>query len=233
MNVSTVCESILSKDDIPWEVLKRRGHESVRLLELTRFYLELQKDPHGPEVALFVHSLDANLSQKQYEKILLDELDECECSFTHGQISTYTYVRVFHPFISSACKFVSIGPIYYEYGSMVITFDNSESAVAAYEMLKESKYQNEGGKSILGKHTQSEVERALFYSVRILCFYSSNVADRESVHGGPRRASAAGLREREERRRPGAAAQAELQQAAQPKPGVRSVQRRTSLRVCR
>ena len=32
----TVNESVLSSDDIPWEVLKRRGHESVRLMELTR-----------------------------------------------------------------------------------------------------------------------------------------------------------------------------------------------------
>lgn len=72
-----MCESILSSDDIPWEVLKRRGQESVRLLELTRFYLELQKDPHGPEVALFVHSLEPNKSQKQYEKLLIDRLDKC------------------------------------------------------------------------------------------------------------------------------------------------------------
>ena len=71
-----VTETILSNDDIPWEVLKRRGHESVRLMELTRFYLELQKDPHGPEVAMFVGNLPANLSQKQYETLLMEFLDE-------------------------------------------------------------------------------------------------------------------------------------------------------------
>ena len=27
----------MANDDIPWEVLKRRGHESVRLMELTRY----------------------------------------------------------------------------------------------------------------------------------------------------------------------------------------------------
>ena len=33
-------------------------------------------------------------------------------------------------------RFTSIGPIYYEYGSMVITFDSSNFAVIAYEILK-------------------------------------------------------------------------------------------------
>jgi len=32
-----VTETVLANDDIPWEVLKRRGHESVRLMELTRY----------------------------------------------------------------------------------------------------------------------------------------------------------------------------------------------------
>ena len=41
-----------------------------------RFYLELRKDPHGPDVALFIGNLPANLSQKQYETILLEFLDE-------------------------------------------------------------------------------------------------------------------------------------------------------------
>lgn len=69
-------ESVLGKDDIPWEVLKRRGHESLRLMELTRFYLELKKDPHGPDVALFIGNMPPNLSQKQYETILCGFLDE-------------------------------------------------------------------------------------------------------------------------------------------------------------
>ena len=67
---------MLALDDIPWEVLKRRGHESVRLMELTRFYIELCKDPHGPDVTLFIGNLPANLSQRQYETILNEFLDE-------------------------------------------------------------------------------------------------------------------------------------------------------------
>ena len=46
-----------------------------------------------------------------------------------------------------------IGPIYYEYGSMVITFDNSESALNALDQLKVSKQEYEGGKKILGEST--------------------------------------------------------------------------------
>ena len=45
-------------------------------MELTRFYLQLKEDPHGPNVALFVGNLPPNLSQIQYEKILLDYLDD-------------------------------------------------------------------------------------------------------------------------------------------------------------
>ena len=40
-----------------------------------------------------------------------------------------------HVFLSEN-KFTSIGPIFYEYGSMVITFDSSHFAVIAYEILK-------------------------------------------------------------------------------------------------
>lgn len=93
-------------------------------MELTRFYLELQKDPHGPEVGMFIGNLPANLSQRQYETLLLDLLDE-------------------------GCKFSSIGPIYYEYGSMVITFDNSRASVQAYELLKSSYHEE---KKLLGKY---------------------------------------------------------------------------------
>ena len=80
-NIS-VTESVLNNDDIPWEVLKRRGFESVRLMELTRFYLQLKEDPHGPNVALFVGNLPPNLNEKQYETILLDYLDDGTPLFT-------------------------------------------------------------------------------------------------------------------------------------------------------
>ena len=43
---------------------------------------------------------------------------------------------------------LSLGPIYYEYGSMVITFNSSNSAVDAYETLKNRVYED---KNLLGK----------------------------------------------------------------------------------
>ena len=122
-----VTESVLNNDDIPWEVLKRRGFESVRLMELTRFYLQLKEDPHGPNVALFVGNLPPNLNQKQYETILLEYLDD-------GKPPLW-FAKQLKLFLSEN-KFTSIGPIFYEYGSMVITFDSSHFAVIAYEILK-------------------------------------------------------------------------------------------------
>lgn len=42
-----------------------------------------------------------------------------------------------------------MGPIYYEYGSMVITFQDSESACYAYELLKNCKCEDKD-KNLLG-----------------------------------------------------------------------------------
>ena len=60
-----------------------------------------------------------------------------------------------------------IGPIYYEYGSMVITFDNSESALNALDQLKVSKQEYEGGKKILG---ESAMCPHLFMMLSVLMF---------------------------------------------------------------
>ena len=47
-----------------------------------------------------------------------------------------TIINIVFCFFLSENKFTSIGPIFYEYGSMVITFDSSHFAVIAYEILK-------------------------------------------------------------------------------------------------
>ncbi len=102
-----------------------------------RFYLELKKDPHGPDVALFIGNLPANLSQKEYEKILGDFLQESR----------------------GAPSFSSVGPIYYEYGSMVVTFGNSEDAVIGYELLRVCSHEDKkllgegGGRSLRSRGT--------------------------------------------------------------------------------
>ena len=62
------------KDKI-WE-----SHERIIdfLTSAIRFYLELKKDPHGPETALFVGNMPPNLSQRQYEDSLLELLEDSE-----------------------------------------------------------------------------------------------------------------------------------------------------------
>ena len=63
----------------------------------------------------------------------------------------------------SGSRFASSGPIYYEYGSMVITFNNSESAVSAYEVLKNCSHEN---KKLLGEIISTHddiVERLIMY----------------------------------------------------------------------
>ena len=150
-------------------------------MELTRFYLELQKDPHGPEVGMFIGNLPANLSQRQYETLLLDLLDE-------------------------GCKFSSIGPIYYEYGSMVITFDNSRASVQAYELLKSSYHEE---KKLLGKYGFLLCK---FDSFGKSYFgFSDAVTNRETVHAPSHGMSSPSLRQWQKRRRTRVAAYFQLQ----------------------
>ena len=52
----------------------------MRLMELTRFYIQLVKDPHGPDVGLFIGNLPLNLSQRKYENIINEFLDESKSS---------------------------------------------------------------------------------------------------------------------------------------------------------
>lgn len=100
-----VTERVLSWNERPWEIMKQLGKDSIRQMELMRFYLQLKQDPHGPNLALFVGNLPPGLSQRNYEHILTE-------------------------FLGFENKFSSIGPIYYEYGSLVITYENASKAVS-------------------------------------------------------------------------------------------------------
>ena len=100
-----VSERVLSWNERPWEIMKQLAKDSIRQMELMRFYLQLKQDPHGPNVALYVGNLPLGLSQRNYEQILIETL-------------------------GSENKFSSIGPIYYEYGSLVITYENASKAVS-------------------------------------------------------------------------------------------------------
>ncbi|XP_069692506.1 diacylglycerol kinase theta isoform X5 [Periplaneta americana] len=112
-----VTERVLTWDERPWEIVKQLGKESIRQMELMRFYLQLKQDPHGPNLALFVGNLPPNLNQRNYENMLTE-------------------------FLGKENKFSSIGPIYYEYGSMVIIYEDSNKAVRALYCLRESRYED-------------------------------------------------------------------------------------------
>ena len=86
---------------------------------MVRIYLQQKEDPHGTSVALYVGNLPIGLSQIQYEKILMDILKNNK----ENRWSKYDV-------------------IYYEYGSMVILYEDCERAVRAYKMLNESSYES-------------------------------------------------------------------------------------------
>ncbi|XP_030563845.1 diacylglycerol kinase theta isoform X3 [Drosophila novamexicana] len=108
-----VTERILSWNERPWDIMKQLGKDSIRQMELMRFYMQHKQDPHGPNIALFVGNLPTGLSQRNYEQIL-------------------------SKYVTDENKFISIGPIYYEYGSVVLTFEDSQKAVRAFYNLRET-----------------------------------------------------------------------------------------------
>nr|CAG4642287.1 EOG090X00MP [Evadne anonyx] len=113
-----VSERVLAREEIPWDSLKLIGRDSLREMQRTRFYLQRKEVASSENLAVFVSNLPFNLSQRQYEKILLDILGKAEN------------------------KYSSIGPIYYEYGSMVVTYLNSDDAVQACYTLKDATYED-------------------------------------------------------------------------------------------
>lgn len=105
-----VTERILSWNERPWDIMKQLGKDSIRQMELMRFYMQHKQDPHGPNIALFVGNLPTGLSQRNYEQIL-------------------------NKYVTDENKFISIGPIYYEYGSVVLTFEDAQKAVGSWSLV--------------------------------------------------------------------------------------------------
>ena len=102
---SGVTERILSKTEHPLNIMKQMGKDSIRQMELMRFYMQHSQDPHGPNIALFVGNLDPGKSQRKYEDFL-------------------------NKYLNEDSRFTSIGPIYYEYGSVVLTYEDAQKAVS-------------------------------------------------------------------------------------------------------
>ena len=55
--------------------------ESLRQNRMTRFYLQQKEDPHGPSISLYLGNLPTELSQRQYEKILLEIIGKGNSEF--------------------------------------------------------------------------------------------------------------------------------------------------------
>ena len=114
-----VNERRLNSNDCPLQLIQKLRKESLCNNRMVRFYLQQKEDPHGSTVALFVGNLPCSLSQIQYEKILMDTLKN-----------------------NNDIRWSKFDVIYYEYGSMVILYNDCEKAVKAYKMLKGSSYEN-------------------------------------------------------------------------------------------
>jgi diacylglycerol kinase (ATP) len=89
---------------------------------MVRFYMHKKDNSSELAVPMFVGNLPAGLSQIQYEKILMDTLMRSASD--------------------ASAKWSRFDVIYYEYGSMVMLYDDPEKAVRAYKILKDSSYEN-------------------------------------------------------------------------------------------
>ncbi|CAH8469969.1 unnamed protein product [Schistosoma turkestanicum] len=110
-------ERVMSSGERLWTILERVKRESVRALRLTRFYLQPIEESKGPVVTLFVGNLKKGLSQRLYERILLERL---------GIENKWDFIEV----------------IYYDFGSLVLVYLNAERADEAYHLLKQSTFED-------------------------------------------------------------------------------------------
>ena len=74
-----VHERTMDNNESPWEIVKNVARESVRQKENTRFYLQTKDEVYCSNVAIFVCNLPPNLSQVQYETILVRLLGKRKC----------------------------------------------------------------------------------------------------------------------------------------------------------
>ncbi|XP_074656115.1 diacylglycerol kinase theta-like [Tubulanus polymorphus] len=108
-----VTERTLRWDERPWSIMKQVRKESLHQSEMTRFYLRQTDDPHGPSIALFAGNLPTGLAQRQYEKLLLD-------------------------IVGKENRWCAVDVIYYEYGALVLLFDDIEKTLRAFNILREA-----------------------------------------------------------------------------------------------
>lgn len=110
-----VTERELEEEDRPWQLFLRSRKDSLRQSRMTRFYIKQKDDPHGPSIAMYVGNLPTALSQRQYEKILLD-------------------------IIGKENKWLKFDVIYYEYGSLVLLYNSAKLAAKVFHILREASF---------------------------------------------------------------------------------------------
>ncbi|RUS69393.1 hypothetical protein EGW08_022844, partial [Elysia chlorotica] len=110
-----VTERKVDRSAKPFQIVVQSRRESLRQYRMTRFYLQQKEDPHGPSISLYVGNLPTGLSQRQYEKILLD-------------------------IIGKDNKWEKFDGIYYEYGSLVLVYTKPDVATTVFNILQESTF---------------------------------------------------------------------------------------------
>ncbi|CAJ0958372.1 unnamed protein product, partial [Mesorhabditis belari] len=111
-----VVERTCNQQETMLQLVRNLRKDSLRRYHVVRFYVQEKEDPH--DHAVFVGNLPVSLAQRQYERILLKLLGAKEKPFT------------------------AIGPIYFEYGSLVITFNTPKAASAAVHRLQNAVYED-------------------------------------------------------------------------------------------
>uniref|UniRef100_A0AC35G3A0 Diacylglycerol kinase n=1 Tax=Panagrolaimus sp. PS1159 TaxID=55785 RepID=A0AC35G3A0_9BILA len=111
-----VAERTANPQENMLQLVRNLRKDSLRRYHVVRFYVQEKEDPH--DHAVFVGNLPLSLAQRQYERILLKLLGAKEKPFT------------------------AIGPIYFEYGSLVITFNTPKAATAAVQKLQNAAYED-------------------------------------------------------------------------------------------
>ncbi|BFZ21453.1 hypothetical protein BsWGS_24491 [Bradybaena similaris] len=110
-----VTERKVDRNAKPFQIIVQSRKESLRQNRMTRFYLQQKEDPHGPSISLYVGNLPTGLSQRQYEKILLD-------------------------IIGRENKWERFDGIYYEYGSLVLVYTKPDLATTVFNLLQDANF---------------------------------------------------------------------------------------------
>uniref|UniRef100_A0A1I7RTX5 Diacylglycerol kinase n=1 Tax=Bursaphelenchus xylophilus TaxID=6326 RepID=A0A1I7RTX5_BURXY len=111
-----VAERTANPQENMLQLIRNLRKDSLRRYHVVRFYIQEKEDPH--DHAVFVGNLPPSLAQRTYERILLKLLGAKEKPFT------------------------AIGPIYFEYGSLVITFNTPKAATSAVQKLQNAVYED-------------------------------------------------------------------------------------------